>query len=363
MRRNRVIGLALLGAFVLSGIGGAIWLTTGIEPEFESPANPASVRMAPEPERDWSKTRATRVAVPTANDDDRPWVVRGIRLWEDTGTPCNEPLEIERCGDAQLNGADPYCLKKDWSGDPLTISLPSQDQGRETGEFEIKGTGPALVFAGVQVEKGMPRSLRGQAGRAALVPVAGGDRRELILYCEPRGDMQVQVFEADGTHSDGWWFHILEQWRPVISGGTPETIRRIPAGTPIWVHAVPRGSDDGGLLKQVIASRDMVNTVSLHIDPQESTVLKGRVTDRATGQPLSPSRVVAELVGGPYGVQVRTLTDASGNYSFRLAPGTWRIRSWDMIDSSWREVVSPGKTLGAGTWTLDLTLQRGPGRE
>lgn len=356
--RNRMFRQALVTVYVLAGVAGMHCTSVGNVPEGELRMFPASVQPTPEPERDWSKSRAVKVEAPAPNGDERPWFIRGIRLWEDDGTPCNEPLEIERCSDAQLNGADPYCLKKDWGGRPLKLSMPSQGQDPQTGEFEISGAGPALVFAGVQVEKGMPRSLRGQAGRAALVTIAGGEGKELILYCEPRADMQVQVFEADGTHSDGWWFHILEQWHPVMSGGIPETIRRIPAGTPLWVHAVPRGSDGGGLLKQVIASRDMMNTVSLHIDPQELTVLKGRVTDRATGQPLSPSRVVAELLGGPYGVQVQTLTDASGNYSFRLAPGTWRIRSWDMIDSTWREVVSSAKAIGPGTWTFDIALTR-----
>lgn len=75
MRRNRVVGLALLGLCVLAAAVVATLAVHGTEPEDELLAVPASIPTAPEPERDGSKTLAVKVDVPAPNGDDRPWVI------------------------------------------------------------------------------------------------------------------------------------------------------------------------------------------------------------------------------------------------------------------------------------------------
>lgn len=365
--RNRMFHQALGTVCVLAGVAGMHCSAVANEPEGDLRMVPASVQATPEPELDSSKHRAKKVEAPAPNGDERPWFIRGIRLWEDDGTPCSEPLDVAICtsGIFGRDGA-PGCA--------TAGALPREGQNPDyalredavTGEFEIKGRGNTVVFAGVQSRiLGLgSKHLLGRVGGSDVIPVAGGDARDRLLYCQPRGDVRVQVVGPDGDELDGWWYRVWGNAFSSRSAGESNIVNDVPLGVPLWVNAV-RSAESPGLWKQVVLERGVADTVKFEFDPSATTELRGTVVDKATGAPLAPVRLVAELVDGPYGVQAQTLTDSSGQYLLKLSPGIWRIRTMEqVIDGEWQNVLAPGKALGPGIWSFDLTLSRmADGRE
>lgn len=166
-----------------------------------------------------------------------------------------------------------------------------------------------------------------------MVPVGPGETRYIILHCEPRGDIQARELDADGVPSEVGLFQVLGSGYPVPlrSHGVPGTVQGIPAGWPVWVNVLRKGGGKSGTWKQVVIQRNTMNLVEFQLERQATTELTGRVVDLASKVPLSPVRVIAELVDGPWGVQAQTLTGADGNYSLDLAPGKWQIRVLEQV--------------------------------
>lgn len=348
MHRGR-FGRGLAALWLLPAVGLAACTGEATAPAGEPVAVPMAIPVAPPLAVD---RRLAEVQAPPATSVDAPWTVRGIRLWEDTGLPCGEPLLVRFCQAAGESNGELQCLGR-WSRWTRRYSPEVFREDPDSGSFEIVGMDPDVVFVGVQTQETVPSwenaFVRGRPGQAAVIPIAGGEKRALILWCQPRRDLGVRILEADGTEVDAPWFRVW--WEGALRFPRNDSLNAqcVPVGWPVWVVAKVGGRGPA-LEKQVMVRPDAVNSLEFQMDRRPS-VLSGQLVEKVDGFPLFNVGVFATRLGGHDHTfpNAMTRTDADGRYTLELVPGVWRIEFGEYA-------VAPGRIMAPGTWTLDVAL-------
>ena len=118
---------------------------------------------------------------------------------------------------------------------------------------------------------------------------------------------------------------------------------------------------DGRLIIKLTDEDASTATASLRFDVQLlPPLITGKVTDASTGTFLQDIIVLAERdIGEDAPESGYGLTDANGDYSVKVEPGTWKVAAFDFVRSEYMSSDTMNVTVGEGeTKILNFQLQK-----